>query len=96
MHLDDPRMDPILRKLADLGLPINVHMGDPQWMYEPMDASNDLLFEALFFRRDDKKDDKDLAGMLQVLENAVVGADRDYRGAQFSAGGSVINSQVSP
>lgn len=71
MHLDDPRMDPILEALADLGLPINVHMGDPQWMYEPMDASNDLLFEALFFRRDNKKDDKDLAGMLQVLENAV-------------------------
>ncbi len=71
MHLDDPRMDPVLEKLADLGLPINVHMGDPQWMYEPMDASNDLLFEALYWRRDDKKDDKDLAGMLQVLENAV-------------------------
>ena len=71
MHLDDPRMDPVLQKLADLGLPINVHMGDPQWMYEPMDASNDLLFEALYWRRDDKKDDKDLAGMLQVLENAV-------------------------
>jgi predicted TIM-barrel fold metal-dependent hydrolase len=71
MHLDDPRMDPVLEKIADLGLPMNVHMGDPQWMYEPMDATNDLLFEALFFRRDDKKDDKDLAGMLQVLENAV-------------------------
>jgi predicted TIM-barrel fold metal-dependent hydrolase len=71
MHLDDPRMDPILEKIADLGLPINVHMGDPQWMYEPMDASNDLLFEALYWRRDDKKDDKDLSGMLQVLENAV-------------------------
>jgi predicted TIM-barrel fold metal-dependent hydrolase len=70
MHLDDPRMDPILEKVADLGLPINVHMGDPQWMYEPMDATNDLLFEALYWRRDDKKDDKDLAGMLQVLDNA--------------------------
>jgi predicted TIM-barrel fold metal-dependent hydrolase len=71
MHLDDARMDPILEEIADLGLPMNVHMGDPQWMYEPMDATNDLLFEALFWRRDDKKDDKDLAGMLQVLEHAV-------------------------
>ncbi len=71
MHLDDARMDPILQKLADLKLPINVHMGDPRWMYEPMDEHNDLLFEALYFRRDNKKDDKDLAGMLQVLENAV-------------------------
>ena len=71
MHLDDPRMDPILEKIADLGLPINVHMGDPQWMYETMDATNDLLFEALYYRRDNKKDDKDLAGMLEVLEHAV-------------------------
>jgi uncharacterized protein len=71
MHLDDPRMDPILEKIADLGLPINVHMGDPQWMYEAMDATNDLLFEALYYRRDNKKDDKDLAGMLEVLERAV-------------------------
>ncbi len=49
MHLDDPRMDPILEKLADLKLPINVHMGDPKWMYEPMDDHNDLLFEATQF-----------------------------------------------
>ena len=50
MHLDDPRMDPILEKLADLRLPINVHTGDPKWMYEPMDMHNDLLFEAYYFR----------------------------------------------
>jgi predicted TIM-barrel fold metal-dependent hydrolase len=71
LHLDDARMDPVLNKLAELKLPINVHMGDPQWMYEKMDATNDLLFEALFFRRDNKNDDKDLAGMLTVLDNAV-------------------------
>ena len=71
MHLDDPRMDPVLDKLAELHLPINVHMGDPRWMYEPMDAHNDLLFEALNFRLDDKPERVNLAGMLQILENAV-------------------------
>ena len=71
MHLDDPRMDPILEKLADLKLPINVHMGDPRWMYEPMDEHNDLLFESLYFRLDNKKGIKDLAGMLAILEAAV-------------------------
>lgn len=71
MHLDDPRMDPILQKLAELRLPINVHMGDPRWMYEPMDEHNDLLFEALHFRLDDKPDRVNLAGMLAILENAV-------------------------
>jgi len=56
IHLDDPRMDPILERIADLGLPINVHMADPIWMYEPMDRHNDLLFEAYYFRLDNQKD----------------------------------------
>ena len=71
MHLDDPRMDPILERLADLKLPINVHVGDPKWMYEPMDEHNDLLFESYYFRLDNKKDIKDLAGMVATLEGAL-------------------------
>ncbi len=55
MHIDDPRMDPILEKMAELDLPINHHSGDPKWMYEPMDEHNDLLFEALYFRLDNKE-----------------------------------------
>jgi uncharacterized protein len=71
MHLNDARMDPILDKLAELKLPINVHMGDPKWMYEPMDIHNDLLFESLYFRLDNKKDIKSLDEMLAILEGAV-------------------------
>ena len=71
MHLDDPRMDPILEKVADLGLPMNVHIGDPRWMYEPMDATNDLLFEALYFRLDNKPDILDLEQMVATLEGAL-------------------------
>lgn len=50
LHLDDPRMDPILEKCAELGMPLNVHMGEDQWMYEPMDASNDGLMNAFEWR----------------------------------------------
>jgi predicted TIM-barrel fold metal-dependent hydrolase len=71
MHLDDPRMDPILDKLAELKLPINVHMGDPRWMYEPIDAHNDLMFESLHFRLDNRPGIYDLEQMRTVLENAV-------------------------
>jgi len=71
MHIDDPRMDPILEKLADLDLPINVHMGDPRWMYEPMDAHNDLLFEALYFRLDNKPDIYNLDQMVGTLDGAL-------------------------
>lgn len=46
MHLDDPRMDPVLEKCADLGLPINMHVGEDQWMYDTLDAHNDGLMNA--------------------------------------------------
>ena len=71
LHIDDPRMDPILEKLADLKLPINFHCGDPRWMYEPMDAHNDLLFEAYYFRLDNQKDIPDLPGMIATLDRAL-------------------------
>ena len=50
MHFDDPRMDPIIEKCADLGLPINVHIGEDQWMYEPMNQHNDGLMNAYTWR----------------------------------------------
>src|SRR5579872_6689032 len=46
MHIDDPRMDPVLEKCADLGLAVNIHVADPIWMYEPMDEHNDGLMNA--------------------------------------------------
>ena len=71
MHIDDPRMDPVLEKLADLKLPINLHIGDPRWMYEPMDEHNDLLFESYYYRLDDQKDIPDLTGMVATMERAL-------------------------
>jgi len=56
VHIDDPRMDAVLERVADLKLPVNFHAADPIWMYEKMDAKNDLLFEAYYFRLDNKKD----------------------------------------
>ena len=46
MHIDDPRMDPIFQKCADLGLPVNIHVGEDRWMYEPMDRYNDGLMNS--------------------------------------------------
>ncbi|HAB19993.1 MAG TPA: amidohydrolase, partial [Verrucomicrobiales bacterium] len=46
LHIDDPRMDPILERCADLGLPVNIHVGEDRWMYEPMDATNDGMMNA--------------------------------------------------
>lgn len=46
MHPNDPRMDPIFEKAAEMGLPVNIHIGEPIWMYQPMDSTNDGLGRA--------------------------------------------------
>ena len=71
MHIDDPRMDPILEKMADLNLPFNFHWSDPIWMFEPMDEHNDLLFESLYYRLDNKPDFLHQPALLVTLENAL-------------------------
>lgn len=43
LHIDDPRLDPLLEKCAELQMPVNIHVGEDQWMYEPMDQTNDGL-----------------------------------------------------
>jgi predicted TIM-barrel fold metal-dependent hydrolase len=71
MHLDDPRMDPLLEKCGELGLPINVHVGEPIWFYQPMDSTNDGLMSAYDWRLDNQKDIIDLNGMIDILARAV-------------------------
>lgn len=50
LHLDDPRMDPILRRCGELGLPVSVHVGEDRWEYEPMDHTNDDFIRAYRWR----------------------------------------------
>lgn len=71
MHIDDPRMKPLLEKCAELGMPINIHVGEPQWFYEKMDSTNDGLINAYSWRLDNQKDILNLDEVLKTLENAV-------------------------
>lgn len=71
MHLDDARMDPLLEKCADLGMPVNIHVADPRWMYEPMDARNDGLMNAYTWRLDNQPDIVGHEGMVEILDRAV-------------------------
>jgi len=71
MHLDDPRMDPLLEKCAELGMPVNIHVADPIWMYEPMDSTNDGLMTAFIWRLDNQPDIVGHSGMIDILERAV-------------------------
>jgi predicted TIM-barrel fold metal-dependent hydrolase len=46
VHCDDARLDPLFAKCAELGMPVNIHIGEDQWMYEPMNEHNDGLMNA--------------------------------------------------
>jgi predicted TIM-barrel fold metal-dependent hydrolase len=70
MHLDDARMDPLLKKCAELGMPVNIHVADPRWMYEPMDARNDGLMNAYKWRLDNQLDIVGHEGMVEILGRA--------------------------
>jgi predicted TIM-barrel fold metal-dependent hydrolase len=71
MHFDDPRMDPLFEACARLGLPVNLHVADPVWMYQKMDETNDGLMNALEWRLDDKPGILGHSEMVDVLERAV-------------------------
>lgn len=70
MHIDDPRIDPLLEKCAELKMPINIHVGEPQWFYEPMDSTNDGLMNAYSWRLDNQEG-LNLDEVLKTLENAL-------------------------
>ncbi len=71
LHPDDPRMDPIFKRAAELGIPINLHVADPMWMYMPMDSTNDGLMTSYVWRLDNKPGIVDHAGMMQILDRTL-------------------------
>ncbi|MEO9512220.1 MAG: amidohydrolase family protein [Flavobacteriaceae bacterium] len=72
MHIDDERMKPLIKKCGELGMPINIHVAEPYWMYEPIDKHNDGLVNAGKWKIDASKKDMLLhADLINTLENAV-------------------------
>jgi uncharacterized protein len=72
MHIDDPRMNLLFEKCAQLHMPVSIHVADPIWMYEKMDSTNDGLMNAQEWRIDMTK--PGIIGfdaLIQTLENAV-------------------------
>lgn len=71
MHIDDPRMDPIIEKCGELGMPISIHVAEPIWMYAKMDSTNDGMMNAYKWRLDNQTGIVDHSGMINILKNAV-------------------------
>ena len=68
MHPDDPRMDALFEKIAELSMPISLHVADPIWMYQKMDKTNDGLMNAYEWRLDNQPNIVGLSGMVDILE----------------------------
>lgn len=72
MHIDDPRMQPLLKKCGELGMPISIHVAEPYWMYLPMDEHNDGMMNAELWQIDKSKENILLHDeLVSTLENAV-------------------------
>lgn len=72
MHIDDPRMKPLLAKCAELNMPVSIHVADPYWMYLPIDNKNDGLMNASEWHIDTHKEGKmGFQDLINTLENAV-------------------------
>ena len=72
MHIDDPRMKPLLKRCGELGMPVNIHVSESYWMYQKPDSTNDGLMNAakwhVFLNQPDILNHEQL---IQTLENAV-------------------------
>ncbi|MCF8224349.1 MAG: amidohydrolase [Bacteroidales bacterium] len=71
MHPDDDRMVAIWRAVAELGLPVNLHVADPKWMYEKMDSTNDGMMNAFKWRLDNQEGIRDHGEMMDILERTL-------------------------
>jgi len=72
IHVNDPQLQPLLKRCGELKMPVSIHVAEPQWMYEPMDSTNDGLPNAFRWRVIQKGGDfKSHDQLVSTLEAAV-------------------------
>ena len=45
IKIDDPKLDPMWRRLGELGMPVSIHVADPKAFWGPYDATNERWTE---------------------------------------------------
>ncbi len=68
---DDPRLDPLFEKCAELKLPVNLHISEDKWMYEKMDSTNDGLINASKWEVKMENGARPHEEMIERLENTL-------------------------
>lgn len=65
--VDDPRLDPVWAKCAELGIPVLIHSADPRSFWDPVDSLNERWLE-LKLRPNRKRSDTDPAPWQQIID----------------------------
>jgi len=72
LHIDDPRMKPLLKRCGELHMPISIHVAEDAWMYLEADSANDGLMNAATWKVDlTKKGILHHDQLVATLEHAV-------------------------
>ncbi|MGE4288709.1 MAG: amidohydrolase family protein [Salinivirgaceae bacterium] len=72
LHIDDKALEPIWSKCAELGMPVNIHVAEPIWMYAPIDSTNDGLMNGYTWHVDLTKEGiLDHGELMKTLDNAL-------------------------
>lgn len=71
IHIDHPKLKPLLEKCAELNMPINIHIAEPKWMYEPLNIHNDGYMTAANWYIDTTKVNLGYEGLMRSFENAL-------------------------
>ncbi|HYO13909.1 MAG TPA: amidohydrolase family protein [Thermoanaerobaculia bacterium] len=64
---DDPRIDPVWAKCAELGIPVLIHTGEPVAFWEPMDRFNERWLELKQFPNR-RRDSPEFASFEQTMK----------------------------
>lgn len=67
LAIDDPRLDPIWAKCAEMGVPVLIHAADPKSFWDPMDSTNERWLE-LKTHPGRKRSDTDPAPWEQIIK----------------------------
>jgi uncharacterized protein len=72
VHIDDPRLKPLLKRCGELKMPVSIHVAEDEWMYLPSDSTNDGLMNAATWKVDTTKEGTlSHDELINTLENAV-------------------------
>lgn len=79
IHLDHPKMQRVLEHAGKIGLPVSIHVGEPIWMYEPIDNHNDGLMNGANWAVDTTSDEcYDYDEVMECFVNAAKAHPNTY------------------